>query len=375
MKKFVKEIKKEINCFNFETMSMELKDLAIIKYVLIKLSNICSRDDRFFLYKENISLRRKIYNKHLIFNKKGIKISCRSYCIFVQKILKKLEINTILFSAGKDEFKHFALIYAHKNKKYYIDPLHDLVNLKIGAKTQYFCYKYDKIHDLTDLNIEQHEKINKIIGYKEQYNDFLKTLPSNLKLCDIDDIIKNNILSSSLVSASDFIIFLNKFVNDSILSKYKEKIKVSYCVTLKKIKLHDKCKLKKGLNGLCIQYFDKTKYWFPSVKHMINDSILIKYIYTKPKYDIKTYKYFKENNVNRQILDNIYFQKIIYDIENIYNIEQSDIEIINDIIFIKKLNIEFYIYKYKYLCMKTNEKVVYFIIKNFGQIIIKKQLK
>lgn len=45
---FIKEIKNEINSLYVKPMSIELNDLAIIKLVLVKLSYICSRDDRFF---------------------------------------------------------------------------------------------------------------------------------------------------------------------------------------------------------------------------------------------------------------------------------------------------------------------------------------
>ncbi len=372
MNKFIKEIKNEINSFKIKPMSNELKDLAIIKHVLIKLSNICSRDDRFFLYKEDIALRRKIYNKRLLFNDKSIKISCKSYCVFIQKILKKLGVNISLFSAGKDEFKHFGLIYESKNEKYYIDPLHDLVNLKICAKTQYFCCEYNKIPNLTILDVKKHQVIDQIIDYKKNYNKFLKAVLS-LSSANMGEIIEYIMLNSNLSSVSDSIIFLNKIIDDTFLSKYKEKIKISYCATLKKINLQDKRKIKKGLNGLCIQCFDNIIYYFPSIKYIVKSAV--KDIYTRPKYDIKMYKYLKDRQGNRQILDNIYFQKLFWELEREFNLSEKDISVSSGDILIKKLDIKFSIYKHKYLCLKKDNKTYYYKIKYFGLKVNKKVLK
>ena len=369
---FIKEIKNEINSLYVKPMSIELNDLAIIKLVLVKLSYICSRDDRFFLYKEDISLRRKIYNKRLSFNSKNIKISCKSYCVFIQKILKKIGINTSLFSAGKDEFKHFGLIYESKNKKYYIDPLHDLVNLKICAKTQYFCCEYNKISNLTTLDDKKNQKINEIIKFNECYENFIKTI-SSLKIAGIGEIIEYILLNSNLISVSDSIIFLNKVIEDTFLSKYKEKIGISYCVTLKTINLHERQKIRKRSNNMCIKYLDKTFYYFPSIKLMIKN--IVKDIYTKPKYDINMYRYLRDKHGNRQILDNIYFQKLFCELEREFNLSEEDISISSGDIFINKLDIKFSIYKHKYLFLETNNKSFYYKIKCFGLKVYKKNIK
>lgn len=373
MKDFVKEIKKEVASFNFE--DRELKDLAIIKHVLIKLSQVCIRDDLFFLYKEDLFLRRKIYNKRVSLNEhKNTKISCKSYCILIQKVLKHLRVRTVLFSAGKDEFKHFALIYINGVKKYYIDPLHDLVNFKVGADSQFFCSKYDKIPSLTVLKKAQHREIDKIIGFREKYNSFLLTIKKNVIFGDVSEIIKFIMLNSNFFSVADTIIFLNKVINDTDLLKYKEKIEISYCVVLKNIRLKDK-KLRKGLAGLFIQYINDTIFYFPTIKYIISNSNVIKNIYIKPKFNLKIYRYLRGNDANRQVLDNIYFQKLTWMFENKYNLTEKDFSIIKDEIFIKSLNIKFSIYKHKYLCLKQNYKIFYFKIKFFGAKVIKHRLR
>lgn len=234
MKKFIKEVELEIS--NFKPISANLQDLAIIKHVLIKLSNICSRDDRFFLYKENICLRRRIYNKNLKFNKNGMKISCKSYCNLVKNILNSLNIKTSLFSAGTDEFKHYALLYENKSKKYYIDPLHDLVNFKVGAKAEYFCCEYHKISNLTILSESQQDEINQAIKYKENYKDKLNCILHEIKESDVCSILKEilkNLNLISIISISDNITLLNKVIQDNALQDCKNNIQISYCITKK----------------------------------------------------------------------------------------------------------------------------------------------
>ena len=373
MKEFIKIIEDEISAFETEPISLEFKNLATIKYVLVKLSNICSRDDRFFLFKENIALRRKIYNKHLFLNKKRIFVSCKSYCLLVQKILKELGVETTLFSAGQDEFKHFALLYIYENKKYYIDPLHDLVNFKIGAKTQYFCSEYTKIADLTVLDGEKQQILDRLIKYDDCYNKFLENFDAQQGIGEIDKSIKSIMFNSSLISVADSIIFLNKLIDD-ISFQNKEKIKISFCRTLKNIQLQDKIKIMKGTNGVCIQYMDEIIYYFPLQKIFIKRSFAIKDIYIKPKYKLSLYKYLRDNNVNRQILDNIFFQKLFIQLEKKFNLNDKDISIIDGEVCVKKLNLKFFIYKRKYLCVMENNGDFYYKITLNGKF-VKKYVK
>lgn len=373
MKKFIKEVELEIS--NFKPISANLQDLAIIKHVLIKLSNICSRDDRFFLYKENIYLRRKIYNKNLKFNKKGMKVSCKSYCNLVKNILSSLNIKTSLFSAGTDEFKHYALLYENKNKKYYIDPLHDLVNFKVGSKAEYFCCEYHKISNLTILSESQQDEINNAIKYKEIYRDKLNCILHEIKQSDVCLVLKVILKNLNLISISDNITLLNKAIQDSALQDYKNNIQISYCITKKSFSLDNTSLIKKRCCGIYIKYNNEIIYFFPSIKCFLQNPLDVNFVYVKPKVNLKTYQYLRENNVNRQILDNVYFQKVFYIIEKEYNINENDIEILHNNILIEKLNLKFCIYKSRYLCVIINHKIYYYKIKNFGESILKKELK
>lgn len=376
MKKFIKEIKNEINNLKFGPISTELKSLTIIKYVLVKLSRICSRDDRFFLYKENLALRRKIYNRKLRYNKKNIKVSCKSFCCFIQEILNKLEIKTLLFSPGQDEFRHYVLIYSGKSKNYFIDPLLDLVNFKIYSEAQFFCTEYEKFPNVCALSTSENNIINSIINYKpKDYNNILKFEKTN-KTNNVLDLLLSKTKESMLYSVSDLVIYLNKVI-DNTIKELKEKISISYCLAYKNIKNQKTNKnIKKNDLGVCISYNNQVFYIFPNVNNdfMILSGELEDLIYVKPKITIKTFQNFKNLKANRQILDNIYFQKIFFEIENNENVSESDISIDKKgNIHLIKHGITFSIYKNKYLLIKTSQNQELINVKDFGRKILIKR--
>ena len=124
---------------------------------------------------------------------------------------------------------------------------------------------------------------------------------------------------------------------------------------------------------MCIQCFDNIIYYFPSNKYIVKSAV--KDIYARPKYDIKMYKYLKDRQGNRQILDNIYFQKLFWELEREFNLSEKDLSVSSGDILIKKLDIKFSIYKHKYLCLKKDNKTYYYKIKYFGLKVNKKVLK
>mgnify|MGYP004638868195 CR=1 FL=1 len=371
MQKFIAKIRKIIKYLKKSTSS-EIFELAIIKCVLIELSKICSRDDRFFLFKENLAIRRKIYNKKLTLKKRNIKVSCKSYNLLIKDILKELGINIKLFSLGKDEFKHYGIIYENKNNKYYIDPLHDLINLKIGAQTEYFGIKYKAVEDLTVINKEKQQEINNVINYDDsRYSEFLSTISKNESVCDLIRKIQTH---CPMTSVADFIIYLNKIMDDIDFSN-KNQIVVSYCITLNKIKTETNSIIKKNVEGVYIRNNAETYYYFPSTNQITIKKYSRNAIYEKSKYKLKTYSYLKEKNGDRQILDNIFFQKLLYESEKQFNITERDLEVDDKYICIKPLNIYLFIYKKKFLAMNHNSRSFYFVVKNFGQLVYKKEIR
>lgn len=371
MQKFITKIRKKIKGFKKST-SIEIFELAIIKCVLVELAKICYRDDRFFLFKENLAMRRRIYNKKLVLKKQNTKVSCKSYSLLIQRILKALGINIKLFSSGKDEFKHYGLIYESKNNKYYIDPLHDLLNLKIGAQEEYFGIKYKLSNDFKIINKEQHEEINNIINYENcEYNEFLSSLSNN---DSIPDLIRKAQTYCHISSVADFIIYLNKILSDINFSNRND-IVLSYCITLSKIKTDTNDIIKKNLAGIYIRTKTNIFYYFPSTNQILSKKYFCNEIYERAKYKLKTYTYLKEKKGNRQILDNIFFQKSLYKYENQFNITEKDLQINDTYICIKPLSICFYIHNKKFIAMKHNSRSFYFVVKNFGQLVYKKELR
>ena len=362
MQKFIKKIRKTIEHFDKST-STEVYELAIIKYMLIELSKICSRDDRFFLYKEDLLKRRKIYNRKLQLNKSNIKVSCKSYNLLIKNILKKLGIKIDLFSLGKDEFKHYALIYEHKNAKYYIDPLHDLVNLKIGADTEYFGVECKKCSNFTILTKEQACEINKIIKFENLYCGLLREVNKNIYTYDK---IKSIIEYSNLNSVADLIILLNKVFTDI---NHIPQPNISYCITSERVTIKN-IKLKKHTCGLHITDNKKQIYYFHSKHQLFETDANLKNVFIRPKFKIMLYQYFKSKNANRQIIDNVYFQQKFYELEQQLKITENDVEITENSIHVKPLDLEFFIFKNKCLGIKDKGNVLRVIVKNFGETII-----
>ena len=375
MKKFINQLKNEINNFKFGPISAELKDLTIIKYVLVKLSKICSRDDRFFLYKENLTLRRKLYNKKLTYNKNEIKISCKSFCSLVQEILNNLKIKTILFSPGEDEFRHYVLIYLGQTKNYYIDPLHDLVNFKVYDESQFFCSEYEKYPNISVLSKNENKCINSIIGYKPEYHNRIQQIKVN-KHKNILEIMLSIIKDSKCYSVSDLIIYLNKIIAD-ILNELKEDIEISYCLALKKIKKYQNQKnINKNELGVYISYNNQDLYIFPSSNNIFMNlsEDLRNLIYVKLKIRLKTFQKFKNLKVNRQILDNIYFQKVFSEIESREEILEKDISIDeHGNIYLINHEMRFSIYKNNHLLIQTKNIKEYIKVNDFGRKVLIKR--
>lgn len=375
MRKFIKEIKKEINNLKFGPISTELKNLTIIKFILVKLSRICSRDDRFFLYKENLTLRRKIYNRKLRYNKKNIKVSCKSFCCFIQEILNKLEIRTLLFSPGEDEFRHYVLIYSGQSNNYIIDPLLDLVNFKIYNEARFFCSEYEKFSNIRALSKYENDLINSIIKYKpNDYDDILQYRKIN-KDNNVLDFLLSKAKESMLFSVSDLVIYLNKAIDDAI-KELKDKISISYCLAYKKIKKQQNHKsVNKNDFGVYISYNKQKLYIFPNSKDFtVISGDLEDFIYVKTKIKIRTFQNIKNIKANRQILDNIYFQKVFSEIERKEDVSEDDISIDKKgNIYLIKHEIRFSIYKNRYLLIQTPKNQELVKVRDFGRkILIKK---
>lgn len=177
-------IKQSIEMKDISEFKEDKYELAIVRAVLKKLSDIFYRDYTFFLNKENLVDRMDIYNKR--FDLKNIdefSVVCKTYCEIVKEILKEnYGVNSELISPFSDEFRHIDLLITTKRgRKYIIDPLSDLVEMQVGLKTNNFASEmyYDKnykriIKGISFLSDEEIEEIDDKIKYKKgnEYLDY-----------------------------------------------------------------------------------------------------------------------------------------------------------------------------------------------------------
>lgn len=116
-----------------------LKDLAIIKKIIIEISKSFSRNDIFFLYKNDLVARRDVYEKDFYVENNN-QIICKSLCQIIKKELDKYVKCELLYTTNVG-LMHCDLVVYVDNKKFIIDPLADLVNIKNGLDLQHFCSK------------------------------------------------------------------------------------------------------------------------------------------------------------------------------------------------------------------------------------------
>lgn len=126
-------------------------ELAIARKVIIEAAKIFYRNHTFFMDKENIKAREKLYNKEIdVRNIDDFSIVCNTYCRIIGEVLKEnYDIDTELISPHKDKFRHVDLLLkTKKGSKYILDPLMDLERMQIGLKPDSFASKeeYDRFY-------------------------------------------------------------------------------------------------------------------------------------------------------------------------------------------------------------------------------------
>ena len=181
----------------------DVRELAIVRYVMKEASKMFYRDYTFFLDKENIKDREGIYNKKVDLNNiQNFAIVCKSYCNIIMDLLKQVyNIDSELVSPFEDKFRHVDLLIKAKNgKNYIVDPLTDLIEMQVSMRTnnfaseEYYNSNYTGIlNNISFLNENTLAEIDTKIGYKNDgiyLNDFLKLLKT--KLDNIEELLKTN---------------------------------------------------------------------------------------------------------------------------------------------------------------------------------------
>lgn len=169
-------IKKNVKLENVSELKGDKKELALVRMVMKKLSNLFYRDYTFFLYKENLKERKSLYDKKFnLENVEDFSIVCKNYCEIIQQLLKKeFDIDSELISPFSDEFKHIDLLITTKGgNRYIVDPLSDLVEMQVGLRTNNFASEkyYNETYlgildNISFLNDKELEDIDDKIKYK-----------------------------------------------------------------------------------------------------------------------------------------------------------------------------------------------------------------
>ena len=175
-----KYLDKHMDITKIQELKGDEYELALVRYVLLKISKLFYRSIIFFLNDEQIEQRNFIYSQKM--NPENItsfEIVCSSYCSIIKEILKnKYHIEVELIETDRDVFKHVALLLHTKmGNRYFIDPLMDLSEMKAGMRTHNFASKEKsdnpyirvKIENLNFLDSKILENIDDKIEYKKHH--------------------------------------------------------------------------------------------------------------------------------------------------------------------------------------------------------------
>ena len=135
----IKEIKLPLKC---NELSLDEKELAIVRKLQILTAPLFMRSFDFFYQPNNYKLKREIYNRKVELEKGKDKyfIVCNNFVQFAISILVKNGINAKAITCDDDEFSHIDIeITTKQGNKYIINFLSDLENTQIGCKPKRFA--------------------------------------------------------------------------------------------------------------------------------------------------------------------------------------------------------------------------------------------
>ena len=408
---------KNVNLNNVETYRDDMKELAVVRYVMKEASKLFYRDYTFFLNKENITERDVIYNKKIDLKEvNDFSIVCKSYCDIIKELLKnKYGIDSEFISAFSDRYRHLDLMITTKSgKKYIVAPLNDLIEMQVGLKTNNFASKkyYDSMYanvvdDISFLTEEELEEIDDKIGYKneniylnekiektkkifENIEEFLKTYKDKStkllgreyngeELSEDEKIrVKLEYISSFMNDRKylngfvDFLMFSDIILKELFSKEEREKINTyNFFVEKKDLVderldnvLTDRENRRRGR----VVNFNGKNYIFALNKNVFicndtewKDIIEKNNIFIKPEYPVQLLKYLKENGADRNIVHNNEFLRLFNKFET---------ALINKGKSIEEIKTENVIIQDEIILTKFGEKYISYKIEN-GNLVVK----
>ena len=311
----VNYISQKINLDKIKSLNKVDYQIALFRWIVIELSKIVYRNDDFFLDKENLFLRDKIYQKFINeLDAQDLSVTCKSFCCLVEKICKRYGLN-VLLRMGKSRFSHSSIFLKVGNKYYFCNALHDIVNIQTNCKTEYFFKKQtpDRLEYKTSYKTEKYlKRIDGIIGYAVNgyFDEWLKAN----KVCDKMQLFIDSIKSYQTKSITDCMIFAKKLIKLIWGKKKGNKFEVSFLYTKKSPKY--KSVLVKNNNLFYIFYLNGDLLIFnqQNFQDFLNKNKLL--VFKKIKYIL--YKYLLDKKVSRNFLNNSVFLNDLKKFESPY---------------------------------------------------------
>ena len=322
----INEIITNIDVNKIKNLPEELKKIALVKMIYIESAKYFYRDELFFLFKENLKLRNDIYNRDIDFNDlNNGNIICNSYCKILCYLFDIYNIDNKKIDYDCKRYIHTKIIV---DNKYIIDPLADLINVKMHTKLSSFCEKEEGYSEIIETD---NQLINQTINYdNNEYDRVLARIKNDLS---INAMLDNLTYINNVGGIVDLKMILNKVIKDLSLN-YKT---TDYFVDIENITdlwlykfLNNDSKRKRGiiieneydvyLVSLNFEYIELSRNDWDNIVN--NNSIKEnKFI------NIKCIKYLKEHNIDEEIIHNRWVLKLLKNLEE--KAKKNNAELIN----------------------------------------------
>ena len=195
-------------------MNKDILELNNIKKVYTDIAQEYFRNNRFFLYKDDLEYRQKIYNNKIKPNNIR-EITCKSLCDIIKTKLNCYGYDISIIETPSIVFNHFDIEIKINNNKYLFDPLKDLVFAKYGLNLENFCTqkKLQSLNNYININKYHYLQNNSVdnIIYEKYKNLNNETIFKDLNIQKEDTI-------------PDLLIYLNYIYNDLL----ERNVKINY---------------------------------------------------------------------------------------------------------------------------------------------------
>lgn len=201
------------------TSKNNIDKLAMAKLLYISACKYLYRNEEFFLFKENLKLRNEIYNKSIDYtNMINGSITCKSFCELMAIVYQSYGIKNNIIEDVHKRYTHNKMAIYVAGKRYLIDPLMDLLNVKIKDGLKFFgSIPLDNNCTYSLISDEHNKKIDATIGYDSMaYQKFIEK-----KYTCLDEILHEMKYIDSSISTVEIKMILKKVFSDLNIKNLK----------------------------------------------------------------------------------------------------------------------------------------------------------